>query len=114
MSAGQGGADGEDMSSEEGTVLETWRDPAASIDERVKDLISKMTTAEKVAQLYGIWLAVSEATGEVMPYQVDLEAGGIRWDDLLSRGVGQLTRYYGTAPSTRWPALAPWPRRSGR
>jgi beta-xylosidase len=84
--------------SEEGAVLETWRDPGASIDDRVKDLMSKMTTTEKVAQLYGIWLTVSEATGEVMPYQVDLEAGGIAWDDLLARGVGQLTRYYGTAP----------------
>ena len=98
MNSGPGATEGMRHMSEEGAVLETWRDPGASIDDRVKDLMSKMTMTEKVAQLYGIRLTVSEATGEVMPYQVDLEAGGIAWDDLLSRGVGQLTRYYGTAP----------------
>jgi beta-glucosidase len=36
--------------------VETYRDPAAAIDDRVADLIDRMTVAEKLAQLGGTWL----------------------------------------------------------
>ena len=77
---------------------ELWRDPGASVAERVKDLMSKMTIEEKTGQLYGLWLGVDEQTGEMAPYQSDMGTGGSEWKEVLARGVGQLTRPYGTAP----------------
>jgi len=39
---------------------ELWRDPGASVAERVKDLMSKMTIEEKTGQLYGSgWASMS-------------------------------------------------------
>jgi beta-glucosidase len=77
---------------------EIWRDPCASVAERVRDLMSKMTIEEKVGQLYGLWLGIDGQTGEVAPYQGDMATGGRGWKEALARGVGQLTRPYGTAP----------------
>jgi len=34
---------------------EPWRDPALSADERLAELLTRMTLAEKVAQLGSIW-----------------------------------------------------------
>ena len=33
-----------------------WQDPALAPEERVADLLSRMTLQEKTAQLYGIWV----------------------------------------------------------
>jgi beta-glucosidase len=60
--------------------------------------MSKMTIEEKTGQLYGLWLGVDEQTGEVAPYQSEMGTAGGDWKALLARGVGQLTRPYGTAP----------------
>ena len=76
---------------------ETWRDPEVSAADRVKDLMAKMTIREKLGQLYGIWL-VGDGAGEVAPYQTDMTKDGAEWTELMSQGVGQLTRPYGTAP----------------
>ena len=38
---------------------EPWRDPARSVDERVADLVGRMTLREKLGQLYGVWLGQS-------------------------------------------------------
>ena len=37
-------------------MTEIYKDPTASIDERVSDLIGRMTLDEKVAQLGAIWV----------------------------------------------------------
>jgi beta-xylosidase len=76
----------------------TWRDPSASADERVSDLLAQLTTEEKIAQLYGVWVGVDAASGEVAPHQHDLAQPEVPWDDLIRDGIGQLTRVYGTTP----------------
>ncbi|WBB69472.1 glycoside hydrolase family 3 N-terminal domain-containing protein [Micromonospora sp. WMMD812] len=75
----------------------TWNDPSYDLTTRVDALVAAMTLAEKVAQLYGVWVGASADGSEVAPHQhemaepVDLEA-------LLDNGLGQLTRPFGTAP----------------
>ena len=82
----------------EGRVFtETWRDPAATPAERVRDLLSRMTLREKIAQLYGVWVGVDAARGEVVPHQHE-HAPVPDWDTLIGAGLGQLTRVYGTVP----------------
>jgi beta-xylosidase len=82
----------------EGRVFtETWRDPAATPAERVRDLLSRMTLQEKIAQLYGVWVGVDAARGEVAPHQHDA-APVPDWETLIGAGLGQLTRVFGTAP----------------
>ena len=77
------------------TDHETWRDPSATVAERVDDLVARMTTAEKVGQLASVWLVTSEA-GEMAPMQ---QAGtGASWPEAIADGLGQLTRPFGTAP----------------
>jgi beta-xylosidase len=83
----------------EGRVFtETWRDPAATPAERVRDLLSRMTLREKIAQLYGVWVSVDAARGEVVPHQHEYAAPP-DWDTLIGAGLGQLTRVFGTAPA---------------
>ena len=37
-----------------------YKDPARSVPERVKDLLSRMTFEEKTAQMHALWLILSE------------------------------------------------------
>jgi beta-glucosidase len=60
-----------------------YRDPAAAVDERVADLLGRMTIDEKVAQLGAIWL-----TQLVTDDAFDEDAA----DRLLVNGIGQITR----------------------
>ncbi len=64
---------------------------------RVEDLISAMTVEEKVAQLYGVWVGASDSGGDVAPHQHDVEEL-VDLDALMPRGLGQLTRSFGTKP----------------
>ena len=75
-----------------------WRDPAASPADRVRDLMSVMTTREKVAQLYGVWVGIDTIGGDVVPHQHDVAVAAADWDKLIGAGIGQLTRAFGTAP----------------
>ena len=86
------------MTIERSLATETWRDPSASTGERVADLLARLTTEEKIAQLHGVWVGVDAASGEVAPHQDDLAQPGVSWDDLIRDGIGQLTRVYGTVP----------------
>ncbi|MGH3415830.1 MAG: glycoside hydrolase family 3 N-terminal domain-containing protein, partial [Actinocrinis sp.] len=79
-------------------VAELWRDPAADARERVSDLISRMTLREKIAQLYGVWVGIDSAGGDVAPHQHELAALPQPWESVISSGIGQLTRAFGTAP----------------
>ena len=61
----------------------TYRDPAATVGERVADLLGRMTIEEKVAQLGAIWL-----TQLVTDDRFDED----RARSLLANGIGQITR----------------------
>ena len=74
-----------------------WRDPRATVEERVGSLVAAMTLDEKLAQLVGIWVGVGADGGEVAPHQHDMN-DDIDLDQLLPNGLGQLTRPFGTAP----------------
>ncbi|MFC0506947.1 beta-glucosidase family protein [Micromonospora costi] len=74
-----------------------WNDPSYDLDTRVDALIAAMTPAEKVAQLYGVWVGASADGGEVAPYQHEMEEP-VDLESLLETGLGQLTRPFGTAP----------------
>ncbi|MET7991668.1 glycoside hydrolase family 3 N-terminal domain-containing protein [Amycolatopsis sp. NPDC005232] len=79
------------------TAPEPWRDPRLPVAERVRDLVARMTTREKVAQLSGIWVGM-DSGGEVAPHQHDFAHDPPDWDALVPHGVGQLTRAFGTRP----------------
>ncbi|MGW0870371.1 beta-xylosidase/alpha-l-arabinosidase [Streptomyces sp. NPDC002740] len=74
-----------------------WRDPALPAAARVDDLLSRMTLEEKTAQLYGVWVGAATDGDGVAPHQHDMTADH-DWDELITRGLGQLTRSFGTAP----------------
>jgi len=81
---------------ESGTA--TWRDPSAPADERVADLMSRMSLREKVAQLYGVWVGMETAGDDVAPHQHELAEPPEDYGALIRDGLGQLTRPFGTAP----------------
>lgn len=74
-----------------------WRDPSLTPEVRVADLISRMTLEEKAAQLYGIWVGADSEGDGVAPHQNEM-VDPVDFEDLTTRGLGQLTRPFGTAP----------------
>ncbi|MGV9418018.1 beta-xylosidase/alpha-l-arabinosidase [Streptomyces sp. NPDC003674] len=74
-----------------------WRDPALPAAARVDDLLCRMTLEEKTAQLYGVWVGAATDGDGVAPLQREMTADH-DWDELITRGLGQLTRSFGTAP----------------
>ncbi|MET7683146.1 glycoside hydrolase family 3 N-terminal domain-containing protein [Streptomyces sp. NPDC005423] len=75
-----------------------WRDPSLPAEDRVADLVGRMTLTEKAAQLYSIW-AGADADGEgVAPHMHDNLAEPADFEQLITDGLGQLTRPFGTAP----------------
>jgi beta-xylosidase len=75
-----------------------WRDPDRPVDERVAELMARMTLEEKVAQLYGVWVGSDPDGDGVAPYQHDMAEEPVDWPALIRSGLGQLTRPFGTAP----------------
>jgi beta-glucosidase len=65
-----------------------YRDPARSPAERVQDLLSRMTLAEKLAQLGSVWV-----------YELldNLSFSEARAQALLGQGIGQITRIGGAS-----------------
>ncbi|EST31339.1 glycoside hydrolase family 3 N-terminal domain-containing protein [Streptomyces roseochromogenus] len=78
-------------------TIAPWRDPALPADARVADLLARMTLEEKAAQLYGVWVGAATDGDAVAPLQREMTTGH-DWDELVSLGLGQLTRSFGTAP----------------
>jgi beta-glucosidase len=66
----------------------TYRDPSATVDERVADLLSRMTIDEKLAQLGSAWV-----------FQVASQHGfdAARAAPLLADGIGHITRMCGAS-----------------
>jgi beta-xylosidase len=78
-------------------VTGRWNDTTATTAERVEALVAAMSLDEKVAQLYGVWVGASSDGGEVAPHQHDMD-DEIDLEVLLPKGLGQLTRPFGSAP----------------
>ncbi|MFF4347995.1 glycoside hydrolase family 3 N-terminal domain-containing protein [Streptomyces sp. NPDC001530] len=75
-----------------------WQDPALPAAVRAADLLARMTTQEKIAQLYSVWPGSNETPGgDMAPLQHALSEE-IDLTELLPHGLGQLTRPFGTAP----------------
>ncbi|WP_296650194.1 glycoside hydrolase family 3 N-terminal domain-containing protein [Paraburkholderia sp.] len=85
------------MSLEHTSEIPLYRDPAASTDARVADLMSRMSIDEKIAQLHAVWLKLS-ADGNHQPRSEDFAQrdAGVPIEQLLRHGVGQVTRPLGT------------------
>ncbi|MFP4895118.1 glycoside hydrolase family 3 N-terminal domain-containing protein [Paraburkholderia sp. EG304] len=74
-----------------------YRNPAAVVEERVADLLARMTLDEKIAQLHAAWLVLS-ADGNHKARSIDFaqSANQITVDEILQYGLGQITRPLGT------------------
>ncbi|HEX3189596.1 MAG TPA: glycoside hydrolase family 3 N-terminal domain-containing protein, partial [Streptosporangiaceae bacterium] len=82
-------------------AAEPWRDPSRPVTERVADLLSRMTLAEKLAQLGSVWVGASDGGSRddgFAPMQHEYSAEMPPLDDLIQDGMGQLTRVFGTRP----------------
>ena len=77
---------------------EVWRDPGRPVRERVADLLARMTLEEKVAQLGSVWMGAASDGDGVAPMQDQFTDDMPPLEVLLSRGMGQLTRVFGTRP----------------
>lgn len=78
-------------------ALAPWRDSTLPIADRTEALVAALTLEEKVAQLYGIWIAASNDGAEVAPNQ-NAMTEDVDLDEIAPLGLGQLTRAYGTVP----------------
>jgi beta-xylosidase len=76
-----------------------WRDHGLPIDERVEDLLGRMTLEEKVAQLYSMWVGAVATGDDFAPHQHDLTDETLDWHEAIRAGLGQITRPIGTAPA---------------
>ena len=55
-----------------------WRSPALPVADRVKDLMARMSLAQKLGQLTSIWLGSNASAGQVAPMQADGGSGRTR------------------------------------
>jgi beta-xylosidase len=79
--------------------IEAWRDPARPAQERVADLLGRMTLEEKISQLGSIWMGASGDGDGVAPMQDEFFSyDQPPFDELIKNGLGQLTRVFGTRP----------------
>ncbi|MFN3948430.1 beta-glucosidase [Microbacterium sp.] len=65
--------------------------------DRARDLLGRMTLAEKVAQLGSSWPGSESAEGDVAPMQ-ETHLRAEPFADAVVDGLGHLTRVYGTTP----------------
>ncbi len=82
----------------DGPGEDRWHDPARPADERVAELLSRMTLAEKIAQLGSIWQGASGEGDGVAPMQDQFNEEQPPLDELIKHGLGQLTRVFGSRP----------------
>jgi beta-xylosidase len=81
------------------TDIESWRDPTRPAEERVADLLGRMTLEEKIAQLGSVWMGASGDGDGVAPMQDQFFTyEQPPFEVLVKNGLGQLTRVFGTRP----------------
>ena len=64
----------------------------------IDELVQQMTLEEKLAQLVGVWVNASTDGDSVAPLQNEMAGDARSWEDVISSGLGQITRMYGTVP----------------
>jgi beta-xylosidase len=79
-------------------MVQPWQDTTRPAHVRAADLLARMTTEEKTAQLSSVWLGADTDGTEVAPGQHEYAARSAELDALLPHGLGQLTRPFGTVP----------------
>ncbi|WP_298801947.1 glycoside hydrolase family 3 N-terminal domain-containing protein [uncultured Pseudokineococcus sp.] len=67
---------------------------------RVEELLASLTLEEKLAQLVGLWEGKGGdgEGGDVAPMQDAMQSEDAEFESFAARGLGQLTRPFGTAP----------------
>ncbi len=70
---------------------------ARDVERRVADLLASLSLEEKLAQLVGMW-ADAGSGFEVAPMQDAMLDEPVAFEEFARHGVGQITRFYGTAP----------------
>lgn len=80
-------------------MTDLWQDPAAAVEDRVSDLVGRMTLSEKLAQLRSYWGVAADA-GAMAPMLQEGMGPTRVWADSIDEGLGQITRPFGTAPVT--------------
>jgi beta-glucosidase-like glycosyl hydrolase len=74
-----------------------YRDPSLEPGKRARDLLGRMITEEKVAQLFGVWLNLDPERGEFAPSSGASPEPGKPAEE-FRHGVGQITRPFGSRP----------------
>jgi beta-xylosidase len=78
---------------------EEWQDPDRPAEERVADLLGRMTLEEKIAQLGSVWMGASGDGDGVAPMQDQFfSVEQPPFEEQIKNGLGQLTRVFGTRP----------------
>ncbi|MEJ3745463.1 glycoside hydrolase family 3 N-terminal domain-containing protein [Actinomycetes bacterium KLBMP 9797] len=75
-----------------------WRDPGRPVEQRVADLLTRMSLEEKIGQLRSIWIGGAATGDDIAPHQHAMAEDAPPWAELITSGLGQLTRPFGTAP----------------
>jgi beta-glucosidase len=76
------------MTSIVGSTQPPYRDPSLPVEERVDDLLARMTDAEKAAQLGSVWMFELAGDGRLSREKTS---------ELLAEGIGQVTRISGAS-----------------
>ncbi|WP_433544434.1 beta-glucosidase (plasmid) [Streptomyces sp. CA-294286] len=79
-------------------MVKPWQDTTLPAAVRAADLLARMTTEEKTAQLTSVWIGADTEGADVAPGQHTYAARSAALDALLPYGVGHLTRPFGTVP----------------
>ncbi|MBW2061645.1 MAG: hypothetical protein JRI95_08805 [Deltaproteobacteria bacterium] len=78
-------------------TIPVYKDETKSVEERVQDLLSRMTIEEKIAQLTSVWLNLDARSGEVSPNQ-GLISADFDPAQAMRHGIGQIARPFGSQP----------------
>ncbi|POX55897.1 glycosyl hydrolase [Streptomyces sp. Ru71] len=79
-------------------MVEPWQDTTLPAHIRAADLLARMTTEEKTAQLSSVWIGADTEGADVAPGQHTYASRSAALDALLPYGLGHLTRPFGTVP----------------
>ncbi|SDJ56782.1 glycoside hydrolase family 3 N-terminal domain-containing protein [Streptomyces indicus] len=79
-------------------MVEPWQDTTLPAHTRAADLLARMTTEEKTAQLASVWIGADTDGADVAPGQHTYASRSAALEALLPYGLGHLTRPFGTVP----------------